>query len=66
VHDVVDDVVRERVPAIVESIKEGFFPARYMKRSKNCRECEMRRACYTKRRMVLPFPFDSYVRRRKR
>ena len=66
VHDVVDDVVRERVPAIVESIKEGFFPARYMKRSKSCRECEMRRACYTKRRMVLPFPFDSYVRRRKR
>ena len=44
VHDAVDDVVRERVPAIVESIKEGFFPARYMKRSKNCRECEMRRA----------------------
>jgi len=66
IHDVVEDVVRERVPAILESIKGGFFPAKYMKRSKNCADCEMRRACYVTRRMVLPFPFNSYLKGRNK
>ncbi len=60
--EVVEEVINERAPAIIESIRKGFFPTRFMKGSKNCRECEVRRACYTTRRMVLPFPFGSYVR----
>ncbi len=64
VHEVVNEVVEEKVPAILRSIRNGFFLAAPDKNTqKNCDFCRVKRACYTRKKIAVSSPFEDYVKR---
>jgi len=64
VHEAVKEVVGEKVPAILRSIRDGFFLAA-PDRSRECDFCEVKRACYIRKKIAASSPFDEYMKRRR-
>ncbi len=54
------EITQERVPAIIESMRGGFFPPGYP-RIRRCGECEVRKACYITKGVEAASPFSVYL-----